>query len=48
MCYFHWMKLEQRTAHERLTRMCFIDCDLPMAFEAVRTDPKTGAAWARD
>jgi acetyltransferase len=32
--YFHWMKLEQRTAHERLTRMCFIDYDRQMAFVA--------------
>jgi acetyltransferase len=44
MRYFHWMKLEQRTAHERLTRMCFIDYDRQMAFVAVRTDPATGAA----
>jgi len=44
MRYFHWMKLEQRTAHERLTRMCFIDYDRQMAFVAVRTDPKTGEA----
>ena len=32
--YFHWMKLEQRTEHERLTRMCFIDYDRQMAFVA--------------
>ena len=32
--YFHWMKLEQRTAHERLTRMCFVDYDRQMAFVA--------------
>ena len=31
MRYFHWMKLEQRTAHERLTRICFIDYDRQMA-----------------
>ena len=36
------MKLEQRTQHERLTRMCFIDYDRQMAFVAVRTDPKSG------
>jgi acetyltransferase len=42
MRYFHWMKLEQRTAHERLTRMCFIDYDRQMAFVAMRTNPKTG------
>jgi len=42
MRYFHWMKLEQRTTHERLTRMCFIDYDRQMAFLAIRTNPKTG------
>ena len=42
MRYFHWMKLEQRTAHERMTRMCFIDYDRQMAFLAIRTNPKTG------
>ena len=39
--YFHWMKLEQRTEHERLTRMCFIDYDRQMAFVAERHDPST-------
>ena len=42
MRYFHWMKLEHRTTHERLTRMCFIDYDRQMAFVAIRTDPKSG------
>ncbi len=42
MRYFHWMKLEQRTAHERLTRMCFIDYDRQMAFVAERHDPVNG------
>jgi acetyltransferase len=42
MRYFHWMKLEQRTEHERLTRMCFIDYDRQMAFVAERRDPATG------
>ena len=41
--YFHWMKLEQRTQHERLTRMCFIDYDRQMAFIAERYDLSTGA-----
>jgi acetyltransferase len=41
--YFHWMKLEQRTQHERLTRMCFIDYDRQMAFVAERYDLSTGA-----
>ena len=42
MRYFHWMKLEQRTEHERLTRMCFIDYDRQMAFVAERDDPDHG------
>jgi len=42
MRYFHWMKLEQRTEHERLTRMCFIDYDRQMAFVAERSDPDSG------
>ena len=40
--YFHWMKLEQRTEHERLTRMCFIDYDRQMALVAERADPISG------
>jgi acetyltransferase len=40
--YFHWMKLEQRTDHDRLTRMCFIDYDRQMAFVAERRSPETG------
>lgn len=40
--YFHWMKLEQRTEHERLTRMCFIDYDRQMAFVAERNDELCG------
>ena len=40
--YFHWMKLEQRTEHERLTRMCFIDYDRQMAFVAERNDEIRG------
>jgi len=42
MRYFHWMKLEQRTEHERLTRMCFIDYDRQMAFVAERQDLNSG------
>jgi len=33
--YFHLMNLEQRTTHERLTRICFIDYDREMALVAV-------------
>ncbi len=40
--YFHWMKLEQRTEHQRLTRMCFIDYDRQMAFVAERMDDTGG------
>ena len=40
--YFHWMKLEQRTGHERLTRICFIDYDRQMAFVAHRRNAETG------
>jgi acetyltransferase len=36
MRYFHWLKLDQRITHERLTRMCFIDYDRQMALVAVR------------
>src|SRR5689334_15728642 len=40
--YFHLMNLEQRTQHERLTRICFIDYDREMALVAVRRNPETG------
>ncbi|MGA3095786.1 MAG: bifunctional acetate--CoA ligase family protein/GNAT family N-acetyltransferase [Bryobacteraceae bacterium] len=39
--YFHLMNLEQRTTHERLTRICFIDYDREMALVAVRRNPET-------
>ena len=42
MRYFHMMNLDQRTAHERLTRICFIDYDREMALVAERTDPESG------
>jgi acetyltransferase len=42
MRYFHMMNLTQRTAHERLTRICYIDYDREMALVAERTDPDTG------
>jgi acetyltransferase len=42
MRYFHMLDLNQRTAHERLTRICFIDYDREMAFVAERTDPQSG------
>jgi acetyltransferase len=40
--YFHLINLEQRTTHERLTRICFIDYDREMALVAVRRNPQTG------
>jgi acetyltransferase len=40
--YFHLMNLTQRTAHERLTRICFIDYDREMALVAERRNPQTG------
>ncbi|MDQ5809648.1 MAG: bifunctional acetate--CoA ligase family protein/GNAT family N-acetyltransferase [Actinomycetota bacterium] len=42
MRYFHMLGLDQRTAHERLTRICFIDYDREMALVAEHADPKTG------
>jgi len=40
--YFSFFKLEQRIAHERLARLCFIDYDREMALVAERTDPRSG------
>ncbi|HYN15383.1 MAG TPA: bifunctional acetate--CoA ligase family protein/GNAT family N-acetyltransferase [Terriglobales bacterium] len=40
--YFQPMKLSTRTAHERLTRICFIDYDREMALVAERHDPSGG------
>ncbi|HMD48075.1 MAG TPA: GNAT family N-acetyltransferase, partial [Bryobacteraceae bacterium] len=45
--YFHWMKLEQRTEHERLTRMCFVDYDRQMAFVAQSTGTQEIAGVGR-
>jgi acetyltransferase len=42
--YFHAMKLSQRVAHERLTKICFIDYDREMALVAERRNPETGIA----
>jgi acetyltransferase len=39
--YFHLVKLSQRIAHERLTRLCFIDYDREMALVADYTNPQT-------
>ncbi len=37
--YFQPLKLTQRTAHERLTRICFIDYDREMALVVERKKP---------
>ncbi|MBI4455285.1 MAG: bifunctional acetate--CoA ligase family protein/GNAT family N-acetyltransferase [Acidobacteria bacterium] len=39
--YFHMVKLSQRVAHERLTRICFIDYDREMALVAEHKNPQT-------
>jgi acetyltransferase len=41
--YFAPLALSQRVAHERLTRICFIDYDREMALVADHIDPSTGA-----
>ncbi|PYV27307.1 MAG: acetyl CoA synthetase subunit alpha [Acidobacteria bacterium] len=43
MRYFHMLSLDRRVAHERLTRICFIDYDREMALVAEHTDPTTSA-----
>jgi acetyltransferase len=40
--YFHLIKLSQRIAHERLTRLCFIDYDREMALVVDYQNPETG------
>ena len=40
--YFYPMSLEQRIAHDRLTRICFIDYDREMVLVAEHADPKSG------
>ena len=42
MRYFHYIQYNQRVAHERLTRLCFIDYEREMALVVERKDPKTG------
>jgi acetyltransferase len=42
--YFHPMKLSQRTAHDRLTRVAFNDYDREIALVAERRDEKTKEA----
>lgn len=40
--YFSFLKLDQRIAHERLARLCFIDYDREMALVAEHRDGKDG------
>ncbi len=40
--YFHAIKLDRRTTHEQLTRICFIDYDREMALVAEARNPETG------
>jgi acetyltransferase len=42
--YFYPMSLEQRIAHERLTRICFIDYDREMVLVAEHTDSSSQRA----
>jgi len=42
MRYLHIIKLSQRVAHERLTRICFIDFDREMALVVEHKDPENG------
>lgn len=40
--YLHALNLNQRVAHERLSRLCFIDYDREMALVAELRDPESG------
>ncbi|MGG6268259.1 bifunctional acetate--CoA ligase family protein/GNAT family N-acetyltransferase [Leptolyngbya sp. AN03gr2] len=42
--YFHLIGLKQRIAHERLTRLCFIDYDRELALVAEAKYPQTGTS----
>ncbi len=42
MRYFHMIALSQRIAHERLTRICYVDYDREIALVAEQKDPATG------
>jgi acetyltransferase len=42
MRYFRALNLDQRTQHDRLTRICFIDYDREMALVVTRANPETG------
>lgn len=40
--YFQFLKLDDRVAHDRLTKICFIDYDREMALVVERQHPETG------
>ncbi|MCW6038442.1 bifunctional acetate--CoA ligase family protein/GNAT family N-acetyltransferase [Spirulina subsalsa FACHB-351] len=40
--YFHLVALSARVAHDRLSRLCFIDYDREMALVATKKDERTG------
>jgi acetyltransferase len=42
MRYFYAMNINSRTAHDRLTRICFTDYDREMALVAERETPENG------
>jgi acetyltransferase len=42
MRYFHMIALSQRIAHERLTRICYVDYDREIALVAEQKNPATG------
>ena len=42
MRYFHYIQYNRRVAHDRLTRLCFIDYEREMALVVERKDPATG------
>ena len=42
--YLQLIKLSQRIAHERLTRICFIDYERQMALVVERKNPQTGGS----
>lgn len=42
MRYFHMIALSQRIAHDRLTRICYVDYDRELALVADYKEPKTG------
>src|SRR5262249_51973715 len=45
--FFHAINLSQRVAHERLTRMCFIDYDRQIALVVEGRNPQTSEAEIR-